>query len=50
MGGKYAQFCAAYLANADFEKPRPSPAQRATDQVKQGVSKGIDKLKGLFGR
>jgi len=46
QGGKYAKFCEAYLANADFEKPRPT----ATDQVKQGVSKGIDKLKGLFGR
>jgi hypothetical protein len=45
-GGKYARFCEAYLANADFEKPRPT----ATDQVKQGVSKGLDKLKGLFGR
>jgi hypothetical protein len=46
MGGKYARFCEAYLANADFEKPRPT----ATDQVKQGVSKGLDKLKGLFSR
>lgn len=46
LGGKYGAFCQAYLANADFEKPRPT----ATDQVKQGVSKGIDKLKGLFGR
>ena len=46
MGGKYARFCESYLANADFEKPRPT----ATDQVKQGVSKGLDKLKGLFGR
>jgi hypothetical protein len=46
MGGKYGQFCQAYLANADFEKPRPT----ATDQVKQGVSKGLDKLKGLFSR
>jgi hypothetical protein len=46
MGGKYARFCEAYLANADFEKPRPT----TTDQVKQGVSKGLDKLKGLFSR
>ena len=46
LGGKYGAFCQAYLANADFERPRPT----ATDQVKQGVSKGIDKLKGLFGR
>jgi hypothetical protein len=50
MGGKYGQFCQAYLANADFEKPQQSQAQKATDQVKQGVSKGIDKLKGFFGR
>jgi len=50
LGGKYARFCEAYLANADFEKPQQSTAQKATDQVKQGVSKGIDKLKGLFGR
>jgi hypothetical protein len=46
MGGKYARFCEAYLANADFEKPRPT----TTDQVKQGVSKGLDKLKGFFSR
>lgn len=50
MGGKYGQFCQAYLANADFEKPPASATQRTTDQVKQGVSKGIDKLRGLFGR
>jgi hypothetical protein len=50
MGGKYARFCDAYLANADFEKPQQSQAQKATDQVKQGVSKGIDKLKGFFSR
>jgi hypothetical protein len=50
LGGKYARFCEAYLANADFEKPQQSTAQKATDQVKQGVSKGIDKLKGFFGR
>ena len=46
QGGKYARFCEAYLANASLEKP---PAT-ATDSVKQGVSKGLDKLKGLFGR
>jgi hypothetical protein len=50
MGGKYAAFCQNYLANADFERPRPSATQQATDTVKQGVSKGLDKLKGLFGR
>lgn len=51
--GKYGDFCRSYLANADFAKPRPQPqsaAQKATDQVKEGVSKGIDKLRGFFGR
>jgi hypothetical protein len=56
MGGKYNDFCGAYLAQASLEKPAaeakpaPSATQQATDQVKQGVSKGLDKLKGLFGR
>ena len=50
MGGKYARFCESYLANASLEKPPASAAQRATDSVKEGVSKGMDKLKGLFGR
>ena len=51
MGGKYNDFCTAYLARASLEKPAPqSTTEKATDQVKQGVSKGIDKLKGLFGR
>jgi hypothetical protein len=57
MGGKYSQFCQSYLANADFERPRAQQTQgttqqpqSATDQVKQGVSKGMDRLKGLFGR
>jgi hypothetical protein len=44
MGGKYAAFCQHYLANADFQKN-----ESKTDQVKQGVSKGIDKIKGMFG-
>ena len=49
MGGKYADFCQAYLANADFEKPAAqskSATEHAGDQVKQG----LNKLKGLFGR
>ena len=50
MGGKYAQFCQSYLAHASLEKPPASATQQATDSVKQGVSKGLDKLKGLFGR
>jgi hypothetical protein len=32
------------------EAPPASQPQSTGDQVKQGVSKGIDKLKGLFGR
>ena len=51
MGGKYNEFCSAYLAQASLEKPAAkSPSQTATDQVKHGVSKGMDKLKGLFSR
>ena len=50
MGGKYNDFCTAYLAQASLEKPPASATQQATDTVKQGVSKGMDKLKGLFGR
>ena len=49
MGGKYDDFCTAYLAQASLEKPAAQPASvkdQATDQVKQG----INKLKGLFGR
>jgi hypothetical protein len=42
MGGKYGEFCMAYLANNSLEKPPAS----TTDQVKSG----INKLKGLFGR
>lgn len=65
-GGKYARFCENYLANADFERPpgarssSSSPGSSATsskqaqpsqtDQVKDSVSKGVDKLRGLFGR
>ena len=30
--------------------PDAEPPQSTGDQVKQGVSKGLDKLKGLFGR
>ena len=50
QGGKYARFCESYLAQASLEKPPASATQQATDSVKQGVSKGLDKLKGLFGR
>jgi hypothetical protein len=51
MGGKYNDFCTAYLAQASLEKPAAQSAtQKATESVKEGVSKGMDKLKGLFGR
>jgi len=65
MGGKYAAFCQNYLANADFEKPRggagsaasgtvpaqdKTAGQKSADAVKEGVSQGVNKLKGLFGR
>jgi hypothetical protein len=28
---------------------QPSQGQQTADQVKQGISKGVDKLRGLFG-
>jgi hypothetical protein len=59
-GGRYARFCEAYLANNEFERQRgqsrssseqpKSQGEKAADQVQQGVSKGIDRLRGLFGR
>jgi hypothetical protein len=53
MGGKYARFCDSYFAANSLAKPGAQPqsaTEKATDTVKQGVSKGMDKLKGLFGR
>ena len=51
---KYSDFCRAYLAKADLED---SQAERKPEQKKdpkaavtEGVSQGINKLKGLFGR
>jgi len=64
-GGKYAVFCDNYLANKDFERPPGAPARTASgtvpegektqaeksaDAVKEGVSQGVNKLRGLFGR
>lgn len=61
-GGKYAEFCTAYLAQASLEpqaaepaSPKPAPELRSLDEqvqdkVKQGVKQGLDRLKGLFGR
>jgi hypothetical protein len=52
---KYHDFCLAYLANADLEEaPRSErkakPAAKPTEALQKGVSEGINKLKGLFGR
>jgi hypothetical protein len=55
-GGKYASFCEAYLANNEFERPRgqaksaSEPPKSQGDKAAEGVSKGIDRLRGLFGR
>jgi hypothetical protein len=65
QGGKYASFCATYLANRDLEesdgerkqqaaarKPDSTQAEKKSrsDPASEGISKGLDKLKGLFGR
>ncbi len=54
---KYTDFCTAYLAQAGLEDAprREAPAQPAAksdakSKVTEGVSQGINKLKGLFGR
>ena len=48
---KYFDFCLAYLANADLQPaPRPAAQPKPTDAIQKGVSEGINKLKGLFGR
>ena len=55
-GGKYGDFCSAYLAQAGIEQPRAAAAPAAEEKkdakskVTEGVSQGINKLKGLFGR
>jgi hypothetical protein len=41
---------AGTAGTAGTAQEAPSQAQQTTDQVKQGISKGLDKLKGLFGR
>ena len=65
QGGKYASFCMTYLANRDLEESdserkeqaaarKPDSAQGREPEKKspasEGISKGLDKLKGLFGR
>jgi len=46
--GKYGDFCTAYLARAGIEQPEAK--KDAKSKVSDGVSQGINKLKGLFGR
>ncbi len=56
---KYSDFCSSYLANADLEESSPAarPAPRTSGARKDpeeanttGVTQGINKLKGLFGK
>lgn len=54
---KYSEFCSAYLAQAGIEQPRTARAEPAAAEKKDakatvtdGVTQGINKLKGLFGR
>jgi hypothetical protein len=53
--GQYYDFCRAYLAHSSLEETRAQDSRGASppsrsDQVKQGIDQGINKLKGLFGR
>lgn len=57
LDDKHRDFCSQYLARSSLEEaPRrraPQPAVEAPkpqDAVTQGVTQGINKLKGLFGR
>lgn len=52
---KYSDFCNAYLAQAGIESrppaaAQPEPKKDAKAKVTEGVTQGINKLKGLFGR
>jgi hypothetical protein len=57
---KYGDFCSAYLARASLDEETAVPRRRSAaaqpakaqpqDAVKEGVTQGINKLKGLFGR
>jgi hypothetical protein len=57
-GDKYGAFCSHYLAQQDLDDARrqmnAKPAEKkpasTSEAVTQGVNKGIDKIKGLFGR
>jgi hypothetical protein len=52
LDDKHRDFCSEYLARSSLEEtPPPSAgAPKPQDAIKQGVSQGINKLKGLFGR
>jgi len=50
---KYSDFCRTYLANNELGEDRPAAAAQKTDAktaVQQGVTQGINKIKGLFGK
>lgn len=52
---KYDDFCMAYLSSASLaQAPRPdapsTPTANPADAVTDGVTQGINKLRGLFGR
>lgn len=52
LDDKHRDFCSEYLARSSLEEaPQPAAgAPKPQDAIKQGVSQGINKLKGLFGR
>jgi hypothetical protein len=47
---KYTDFCRRYMARGDLESPKPAEKKSGVSDTMQGVSKGIDKIRGLFGR
>jgi hypothetical protein len=54
---KYSEFCSTYVARSSLREPRrPAPQPEAAkppqpqDAVQEGVTQGLNKLKGLFGR
>jgi hypothetical protein len=49
-GAKQRPAAASAPAPESGSAPEKTQGQKSTDAVKEGVSKGIDKLKGLFGR
>ena len=53
---KYEDFCVSYMAHNSLQEERPQThsvptgGKEAVDAAKQGVTQGINKLKGLFGK